>query len=76
MQQLLSDLPKTSFGVPRVKALSNIIKTGIDAWDVGWELRVLNKAKEYAVMLAKFKIWPFLNIVARISDVFENGYWV
>ena len=64
MQQLLSDLPKISFGAPRVKALSNIIKTGTNGRDVGWELRLLNKIQEYAVMLAKFKIRPFINIVA------------
>ena len=36
MQWLLLDLPKNSYGALGVGTLSNVLKTGKDAKDVGW----------------------------------------
>ena len=64
MQRLLSDLSNISFGALRVSGPPICPKEEINGGDVGWELSLSDKIQEYAVMLAKFKICPFLNTVA------------
>ena len=64
MQRLLSALPKISFRALRVRALSNVLKTGTDARGVGWDLSLFDNIQEYAAMLRKFKKGPFLNIAS------------
>ena len=64
MPQLLADTSKISFEALKAMALSNVPKTERDARDVGWELSLFDKIQEYAVILARFKIGPFLNLVA------------
>ena len=63
-QQLLSALPKISFRAFGVRAYSNVLKTGKDARGVGWDPILFDKIQEYAVMIGKFKIGPFVIIVA------------
>ena len=64
MPQLLADTSKISFEALKAMALSNVPKTERDARDVGWELSLFDKIQEYAVILARFKIGPFQNLVA------------
>ena len=64
MQRLLSVLPRIYFRALWVRALPNVPKTGTDARGVGWDLILFDKIQEYEVMLRKFTIEPFLNVVA------------
>ena len=66
MKRLLSDLTKISFEAFKVRTLSNVLKTRAYAKDVGWaaEHSLDDKIHENAVVVAKFKIGPFRNIMA------------